>query len=162
MNLYFVLFNKYDCFLCKFYAWVKSFFVYEAPDRTGRWRDSHTSPFEHFTMYHPELLFIFIALIFVAIFVFCIWASKSTTTRELASERFDSTVESKSNETVQITLYGFKTVSLELGKEYYPELPEREGYAFTGWFYDPSFTKPFMPGKKLKKDITLYPRWQKE
>lgn len=158
MNSFYILFCQHDCFLCKFYEWVKSFFVYENSSS----RCIRTSPFEHFTMYHPELLFIFIALIFAAIFVFCIWASKSTTTRELASERFDSTVESKSNETVQITLYGFKTVSLELGKEYYPELPEREGYAFTGWFYDPSFTKPFMPGKKLKKDITLYPRWQKE
>ena len=72
--------------------------------------------------------------------------------------------EKKNRPPVMITvcLYKFKTETISPNEVYYPELPERDGYAFTGWFYDPSFTKPFMPGKKLKKDITLYPRWQKE
>lgn len=63
---------------------------------------------------------------------------------------------------ISVCLYGFKTVSVSVKDDFYPDIPSREGYAFTGWFYDPSFTMPFIPGQKLKKDITLYPRWQKE
>lgn len=63
---------------------------------------------------------------------------------------------------ITVHLYGFKSVSVSVKEDFYPDIPTRKGYSFTGWFYDPSFTMPFIPGQKLKKDITLYPRWQKE
>ena len=64
--------------------------------------------------------------------------------------------------TVTINLYGFQTLSLSPDEPFFPDIPDKSGYSFQGWFYDPSFTKPFIPGKKIKKDITLYPKWVKE
>lgn len=110
-------------------------------------------------MFHPELTVIFIILLFVGIFWFALRPSKKA---KVPIPHAPGEPQQYEDPTVCINLYGFKQVNHPYGKEYYPELPTREGYAFTGWFYDPSFTKPFMPGKKLKKDITLYPRWQKE
>ena len=63
---------------------------------------------------------------------------------------------------VTIQLLGYQTISISTQTEFYPDVPEKVGYSFQGWFYDPSFTKPFIPGKRIKKDITLYPKWVKE
>ena len=162
MNLFYVLFSKHDCFLCEFYEWVKSLFVYEAPPSGPRVEVvTHTSPAEHFALFHPFLLFFTFAVLVTIITVILYLRHKRNAPlpSALRSEiGGTSSAPQPSFRPIHVKLYGFKEVSIEPGKEYYPDIPTRDGYAFTGWFYDPSFTKPFMPGKKLKKDITLYPR----
>ena len=41
----------------------------------------------------------------------------------------------------------------------YPTIPTREGYAFTGWYEDPSLTTLYDFSKKVTEDITLYAGW---
>lgn len=40
------------------------------------------------------------------------------------------------------------------------EVPEREGYTFTGWYYDEECTQPY-DGKELAAGQTLYPGWER-
>ena len=40
-----------------------------------------------------------------------------------------------------------------------PELPEREGYAFAGWFIDKEGTQPFYEETIIEKDIELFANW---
>ena len=42
--------------------------------------------------------------------------------------------------------------------------PKRVGYVFSGWYYDPSFTTPFVNDSLYLKmcDVTLYAQWQEE
>lgn len=167
-----MLFSKYDCFLCEFYKWVKSLFVYEEPSTGSKIRVvTETSPVEHFTLYHSVLLTILLSLaIGIALILLIRWGAKDDQPKVAAeseeppalSQASAPITASAHTDTVTVTLYNFKSDCISLGAEYFPDIPTRDGYAFTGWFYDPSFTKPFMPGKKIKKDITLYPRWNKE
>lgn len=39
--------------------------------------------------------------------------------------------------------------------------PERSGYLFDGWFFDPSFTAPVTFPLSVNADVTLYARWLK-
>ena len=43
----------------------------------------------------------------------------------------------------------------------YPELPEREGYIFRGWFSEPECMNVFDFTQTLKNDVTLYAGWYK-
>ena len=43
-----------------------------------------------------------------------------------------------------------------------PPMPKREGYVFAGWFKDTACTEPWKSTDKVKRDITLYPKWVKE
>ena len=42
------------------------------------------------------------------------------------------------------------------------EIPVKEGYSFSGWYYDCEFTKKFEYTDKLNENITLYASFVKE
>ena len=46
-----------------------------------------------------------------------------------------------------------------LEEQDYPELPEKEGAAFEGWYTDPDFTNAFDRYSALTGDIDLYAKW---
>lgn len=60
-----------------------------------------------------------------------------------------------------ITLSNYKTIEVLKGEVFIAPLVTREGYEFAGWFYDTACTKPYET-IKIKKDITLYPKWGKQ
>lgn len=43
-----------------------------------------------------------------------------------------------------------------------PEDPEREGYAFEGWYTDEDFEDEYNFASKVRKDLTLYAKWSVE
>ena len=40
-------------------------------------------------------------------------------------------------------------------------IPERDGFSFAGWYWDTACTIPLKPEQKIKKDCTLYAKWNK-
>lgn len=42
------------------------------------------------------------------------------------------------------------------------EEPTREGYTFTGWYYDPACTLLWENDTKVEKEVTLYAGWKKK
>ena len=60
-----------------------------------------------------------------------------------------------------VALYGHSESSVEKGDVFVAPFIEREGYAFGGWFYDTACTIPYKT-TKIRKSITLYPKWTKE
>ncbi len=46
-------------------------------------------------------------------------------------------------------------------EEFVPPIPEREGYAFVGWFMNAALTVPFDPSDKIDEDLILYAKWSK-
>lgn len=122
-----------------------------APIRANQYGDT---PFENWWYHYGQIvsiiLGILISLLVLAIPYIAVRIARARD-KDTATENL-----------VSVNLYGFKTVSVSPKDVFFPDIPVKDGYSFTGWFYDPSFTKPFMPGKKLKKDLTLYPRWQRE
>lgn len=61
---------------------------------------------------------------------------------------------------ITVTLVNYETISCLKGERFIAPLPERDGYDFAGWFYDASFTKPYI-NRKIRNDLLLYPRWIK-
>lgn len=43
-----------------------------------------------------------------------------------------------------------------------PEPPTREGFAFTGWYQDPSCDMLWEPEMTVTESVTLYAGWEKE
>lgn len=62
----------------------------------------------------------------------------------------------------EVTFYGYDVKYYQYGSYLNPDVPEKEGYAFCGWFRDPAFLEPWKSTDKVKRDITLYPKWEKE
>lgn len=48
------------------------------------------------------------------------------------------------------------------GSRLYPEIPEKEGRVFCGWYKDSAYSEPWRSKDKVKHDLTLYPKWSKE
>lgn len=66
------------------------------------------------------------------------------------------------NTTVTVTYLDHEKVTCKYGDRLTPPVPKREGYAFCGWFKDTAFSEPWKSTDKVKKDLTLYPKWVKE
>ena len=66
------------------------------------------------------------------------------------------------NTTVTVTYLDFEEFTCKYGDRLIPPVPKREGYAFYGWFKDTAFSEPWKSTDKVKKDLTLYPKWVKE
>lgn len=62
----------------------------------------------------------------------------------------------------KVKFYGYEEKEYTYGSYLNPDVPEKEGYAFCGWFRDPAFLEPWKSTDKVKRDITLYPKWEKE
>ncbi len=68
---------------------------------------------------------------------------------------------SKSN-SVTIHLVGREDLSVSRGSKPILPMQSRPGYAFRGWFLDSACTMPFDSRKPIKRDLILYPKWEKE
>lgn len=54
----------------------------------------------------------------------------------------------------------FKPVTLDGAEEkFMPEMPDRAGYTFAGWYYDSAFAARFSTDDALTQDVTLYAKW---
>ena len=62
----------------------------------------------------------------------------------------------------KVKFYGYEEKDYKYGSYLNPDVPEKDGYAFCGWFRDPAFLEPWKSTDKVKRDITLYPKWEKE
>ena len=60
-----------------------------------------------------------------------------------------------------ITLLEFTDIRVIKGEEFIAPIHTKEGYLFSGWFYDSACTDPYKT-KRITKDITLYPKWTKD
>ena len=64
-------------------------------------------------------------------------------------------------------LYDYSDVSITYTQNYYDgepidissTNPTRNGYDFSGWYYDKNCTKAFKNGTKASEDLTLYAKW---
>ena len=64
-------------------------------------------------------------------------------------------------------LYDYSDVSITYTQNYYngepidlsSTNPTRNGYDFSGWYYDKNCTKAFKNGTKASEDLTLYAKW---
>lgn len=61
---------------------------------------------------------------------------------------------------VTVTMIGNTAETLTKGEIFTAPLIEKDGYDFSGWYYDTAFTKPYY-NRPIKTDITLYPKWVK-
>ncbi len=61
--------------------------------------------------------------------------------------------------TVTFVVDGTKTTRSFTGSITYPEVPQKEGYIFNGWFYDEEGTKPALIGTTSSSSLTLYACW---
>ena len=53
-------------------------------------------------------------------------------------------------------------MQIKKGSTFNPDLPMREGYSFRGWYLDSACTIPWLSTYKVKKNMALYPKWEKE
>ncbi len=53
-------------------------------------------------------------------------------------------------------------LQIKKGSTFNPDIPTREGYAFRGWYLDSACTTPWLSTYKVKKNMALYPKWEKE
>ena len=63
---------------------------------------------------------------------------------------------------LKVTFYGYKEREYKYGSYLQPDIPVKEGYTFCGWYKDTSFLEPCKSTYKVKRDIILYPKWEKE
>lgn len=68
-------------------------------------------------------------------------------------EGFFLTYVSDENETVEFYKKGSKTEE--------PNEPTKDGFFFGGWYEDSDYKKVFEFGNKIRKDITIYAKWNK-
>ena len=55
---------------------------------------------------------------------------------------------------------GSDTATKKYGENITRDNPEREGYAFAGWYTDENFTDPFTGTTMPDRDLTLYGKWE--
>lgn len=67
----------------------------------------------------------------------------------------------KSN-SITIHLVGREDLSVPHGSRPILPMPSKPGYAFRGWFLDSACTIPFDSRQPIKRDLILYPKWEKE
>lgn len=67
----------------------------------------------------------------------------------------------KSN-SITIHLVGREDLSVPHGSRPILPIPKSQGYIFRGWFLDSACTIPFDSRKPIKRDLILYPKWEKE
>lgn len=61
-----------------------------------------------------------------------------------------------------IHFVGGDEISVSYGSRPVLPIPQNQGYIFRGWFLDSACTIPFDSRKPVKKDLILYPKWEKE
>lgn len=61
-----------------------------------------------------------------------------------------------------VTFYGYGEKECQYDSYLVADIPEKEGYIFCGWYKDTAFREPWKSKDKVTRDITLYPKWEKE
>ena len=61
-----------------------------------------------------------------------------------------------------VTFYGYGIKTYRYGSYLFPDIPKKEGFVFMGWYKDTSFVERWKSTDRVKRDITLYPKWVKE
>ena len=61
-----------------------------------------------------------------------------------------------------VTVYGKGVSQIKRGSFLFPDIPEKSGYVFCGWFKDSACSEPWRSRDKVKHDLTLYAKWSKE
>lgn len=63
---------------------------------------------------------------------------------------------------VKIHLVGIEDVCINYGSLFVCPMPKKEGFIFRGWFLDSACTIPYVSNKPIKKELILYPKWERE
>ena len=79
---------------------------------------------------------------------------------ETADDKKSNTA--STNQVLTVTFYGYGEKTCAPNSYLAPDIPEKEGYTFCGWYKDTAFLEPWRSTDKVKRDITLYPKWEKE
>lgn len=62
-----------------------------------------------------------------------------------------------------VTYFGFEQEEkIQKGNYITPMYPQKEGYIFCGWYKNTALTEPLESNDLIERDITLYPKWEKE
>ena len=62
----------------------------------------------------------------------------------------------------KVTFYGYGEQEFKYNSYIVPIVPTKEGYTFCGWYKDTAFLEPLKSTDRAKRDIILYPKWEKE
>ena len=63
---------------------------------------------------------------------------------------------------ITIHLSCHSDIQVQYGRIAMLPTPKRDGYEFRGWFLDSACTIPFDSRIPIKRELILYPRWEKE
>lgn len=67
-----------------------------------------------------------------------------------------------SRKIITIHFVGQEDITVPYGSKPILPIPEKNGYVFRGWFLDSACTIPYYSDSPMKKDLILYPKWEKE
>ena len=62
----------------------------------------------------------------------------------------------------KVTFFGYDEKEFKYNSYIIPIIPTKEGYTFCGWYKDTAFLEPLKSTDRAKRDIILYPKWEKE
>lgn len=63
---------------------------------------------------------------------------------------------------VTVHLVGYEDLFVRPKTNVILPTPERDGFVFRGWFLDSACTVPYISTEPVKKELILYPKWEKE
>ena len=99
--------------------------------------------------------------LFLGIVIFCEWYFKRRQEKLAQTTVTWDGVSVATFKTCTVSLIHFEEITLVKGAEFAAPIPDRNGYVFGGWFYDTACTIPYKT-TKIRKSITLYPKWIKD
>ena len=113
----------------------------------------YSSWFEKFRYEYPFLfaftIIAIVALICIAVYLICKLYNKSEMEEECPT-------------LVTVHLVGYEDLFVRPKTNVILPTPERDGFVFRGWFLDSACTVPYISTEPVKKELILYPKWEKE
>ena len=113
----------------------------------------YSSWFEKFRYEYPFLfaftIIAIVALICIAVYLICKLYNKSEMEKECPT-------------LVTVHLVGYEDLFVRPKTNVILPTPERDGFVFRGWFLDSACTVPYISTEPVKKELILYPKWEKE
>ena len=118
--------------------------------------------FDKMSSHNPERIFwennrswIIAVSVIVLLLIVLYFLTTIDSRRAARKKRHDSKL-------VNINVTDFGTIPVIYGNRYFPPIPQKSGYIFRGWFLDSACTIPWVSTTKVKKEMALYPKWEKE